>query len=109
PSVLSTPATALGRTSAALAAFRFLAGLPHGAYFGVASLVAAGLVPPARRGVAGATVMLGLSGAHVIRVPAATWMGQHLGWRSAFWAVAALGAVTAALIVAFVPSAPGQP
>jgi DHA1 family inner membrane transport protein len=36
-------------------------------------------------------------------------MGQHLGWRSAFWAVAALGVVTATLILAFVPRAPGQP
>jgi DHA1 family inner membrane transport protein len=88
---------------------RFAAGLPHGAYFGVASLVAASLVPPARRGRAVAMVMLGLSVANVVGVPAATWMGQHLGWRSAFWAVAALGAATAALIIAFVPRAPGQP
>jgi DHA1 family inner membrane transport protein len=54
-------------------------------------------------------VMLGLSVANVVGVPAATWMGQHLGWRSAFWAVAALGVVTATLILAFVPRAPGQP
>jgi MFS transporter, DHA1 family, inner membrane transport protein len=102
---LSAVATSFGLLTAA----RFVAGLPHGAYFGVASLVAASMVPPARRGRAVAMVMLGLSVANVVGVPAATWMGQHLGWRSAFWAVAALGAVTAALIVAFVPPAPGQP
>ncbi len=88
---------------------RFVAGLPHGAYFGVASLVAAGLVEPARKGRAVATVMLGLSVANVVGVPAATWMGQHLGWRSAFLAVAVLGIVTALLVLAFVPSSPGDP
>jgi DHA1 family inner membrane transport protein len=88
---------------------RFVAGLPHGAYFGVASLVAASLVEPGRKGRAVAQVMLGLSVANVVGVPAATWMGQHLGWRSAWWAVALLGLVTVALIVAFVPSSPGSP
>ena len=64
---------------------RFLDGLPHGAYFGVASLVAASLAPPGRKGRAVAMVMIGLSVANVVGVPAATWMGQHLGWRSAYW------------------------
>jgi DHA1 family inner membrane transport protein len=88
---------------------RFAAGLPHGAYFGVASLVAASLVDPGRKGRAVAQVMLGLSVANVVGVPAATWMGQHLGWRSAWWAVSLLALVTVALIVAFVPAAPGSP
>ena len=73
---------------------RFLAGLPHGAYFGVASLVAASMARPEREGRAVATVMLGLSVANVVGVPAATWLGQNLGWRSAFWTVAVLGLVT---------------
>src|SRR6201992_3609858 len=51
---------------------RFLDGVPHGAYFGVASLVAAGLAPRGREGRAVAMVMLGLSVAHVVGVPAAT-------------------------------------
>ena len=88
---------------------RFAAGLPHGAYFGVASLVAASLADPGRKGRAVAQVMLGLSVANVVGVPAATWMGQHLGWRSAWWAVSLLAVVTVALIVAFVPAAPGSP
>ncbi|HET6560792.1 MAG TPA: MFS transporter [Marmoricola sp.] len=106
---LANGASALATSFEQLTVTRFLAGLPHGAYFGVASLVAASMVAPARRGRAVATVMLGLSVANVVGVPAATWMGQSLGWRSAFWAVAGLGAVTAALIIAFVPAAPGQP
>ena len=87
---------------------RFLDGLPHGAYFGVASLVAASLAPPGRKGRAVAMVMIGLSVANVVGVPAATWMGQHLGWRSAYWAVAGLSIVTVALVLAFVPSCPGD-
>ena len=69
---------------------RFIDGLPHGAYFGVASLVAASMAPPARKGRAVALVMLGLSVANVVGVPAATWLGQQLGWRAAYWAVAVL-------------------
>ena len=87
---------------------RFLCGVPHGAYFGVASLVAAGLAPRGREGRAVAMVMIGLSVANVVGVPAATWMGQHLGWRSAFWVAAALAALTAVLVTAFVPSRPGD-
>jgi DHA1 family inner membrane transport protein len=63
---------------------RFVDGLPHGAYFGVASLVAASLAPQGRQGRAVAMVMIGLSVANVLGVPAATWLGQNLGWRSAF-------------------------
>jgi MFS transporter, DHA1 family, inner membrane transport protein len=87
---------------------RFLGGLPHGAYFGVASLVAASLAPRGREGRAVAMVMIGLSVANVVGVPAATWMGQHLGWRSAFWVAASLSVVTAALVTAFVPACPGD-
>ena len=53
---------------------RFLAGIPHGAYFGVASLVAAAVVDPARRTQAVGYVMLGLTIATVIGVPLATWL-----------------------------------
>lgn len=88
---------------------RFLDGLPHGAYFGVASLVAASLVTPERRGRAVASVMLGLSVANVAGVPLATWVGQQLGWRAAYLLAAGLGLVTLALVLAFVPSQRGNP
>ena len=101
-------ASALATSYDALLIARFATGLPHGAYFGVASLVAAGMAPPGRKGRAIALVMLGLSVANVVGVPAATWLGQHLGWRSAFWTVTALGAMTLALVLAFVPSLPGD-
>jgi DHA1 family inner membrane transport protein len=87
---------------------RFASGVPHGAYFGVASLVAASLADPARRGRAVALVMLGLSVANVVGVPAATWLGQHAGWRSAYLLVAALGVLTVALVRTYIPAIPAD-
>ncbi len=84
-------------------AFRFLSGLPHGAYFGVAALVAAGLVPPNRRAQAVARVMAGLTVATIIGVPAANALGQVIGWRSGFALVAVLALTTALLVWRFAP------
>ena len=84
-------------------AARFLAGLPHGAYFGVASLLAASLVRPEFKGRAVSSVMLGLSVATVVGVPASTLLGQGLGWRAAYWAVLGIAMAAAAMIALFVP------
>src|SRR5829696_718969 len=101
--------TALAPGYRTLLLARLLAGLPHGAYFGVASLVAASLVAPRLHGRAVSSVMLGLSVALVAGVPAATWLGQSVGWRSAFWLVVVLAAATMAAVLAVVPSTPGRP
>lgn len=101
-------ATALAGSFELLMVARLLDGLPHGVYFGVASLVAASMAPVGRQGRAVASVMLGLSVANVVGVPAATWLGQHLGWRSAYWAVAALAVLTMVLVLVFVPACPGD-
>jgi MFS transporter, DHA1 family, inner membrane transport protein len=82
---------------------RFGSGLPHGAYFGIASIVAAHLVPPGRRARAVARVMLGLTVANIVGVPLATTLGQQLGWRSTYWAVAVIGALAVATIALVVP------
>ncbi|KRA38299.1 MULTISPECIES: MFS transporter [unclassified Nocardioides] len=87
---------------------RFLDGLPHGAYFGVASLVAASLVTPERRGRAVASVMLGLSVANVVGVPLATFLGQQVGWRSTYLLGGLLALATMAMVLAAVPSVPGD-
>lgn len=86
-----------------LLAARFVSGLPHGAYYGVAALVAATMVPAHRRAQAIGYVMLGLAAANVIGVPAATWLGQTMGWRSAFGAVGLGCALTAAMMMLYVP------
>jgi DHA1 family inner membrane transport protein len=82
---------------------RFAAGLPHGAFFGVAAVIAASLVAPTKRGWAISMVMAGLTVANVIGVPFATWLGQTFGWRLLFVLVGALGLLTMALILKFVP------
>jgi DHA1 family inner membrane transport protein len=92
-----------------LLAFRFLSGLPHGAYFGIAALVAASLVPPNQRTRAVSRLMLGLTLATVVGVPAADWLGQAVGWRWGFAVVTALGLLTVSLIALYAPSAPPDP
>jgi DHA1 family inner membrane transport protein len=101
-------ASALASSFGLLTLARVATGFPHGAYFGVASLVAASMAPPARKGRAVAMVMLGLSVANVVGVPAATWLGQTFGWRSAFWAVTGLALMTAVLVRVFVPEVAGN-
>src|SRR5258705_13515121 len=96
-------ASALAPSYLSLMAVRFVAGLPHGAYFGVASLVAASLVPADQRARAIGRMMLGLTGATLAGVPLATWIGQTLGWRAAYVLVGAIGAVACALILRCVP------
>lgn len=101
---------AVGNTLSALAptfwsftALRFITGLPHGAYFGVASLVAASMVPPNKRARAVGRVMLGLTIATLAGTPLATFMGQMLSWRAAFFLVGGIGALTVALLWYFQP------
>ncbi|MFL6158375.1 MAG: MFS transporter [Marmoricola sp.] len=106
---LGNAATALAHGYTQVMLARFLAGLPHGAYFGVASLIAASLVPAERKGRAVSGVMLGLSVATVAGVPASTWLGQDLGWRSAYWAVLGIAVLTALGLLAFVPRSHGNP
>ena len=87
---------------------RFLAGVPHGAYFGVAALMAASLVPIERRAQAMARVMLGLTIATIIGVPLANIIGQQFGWRWGFGLVTACALATAALIAWLAPSQPAR-
>ncbi|WP_425451312.1 MFS transporter [Williamsia limnetica] len=101
-------ATVFAQSYGMLMFARFIAGLPHGAYFGVASLVAAYLAGPSSRAKAVGQVMLGLSVANVVGVPAATWLGSALGWRAAFVVVAAIGLLTIAALWWYLPSLTGM-
>jgi DHA1 family inner membrane transport protein len=101
---------ALGNALSALAPgyhamllFRFLTGLPHGAYFGIGMLMAASLVPAEKRSQAVGRVLLGLTVATIIGVPFANWLCQSIGWRWSFGIVAILAAVTAVLVGLFAP------
>ncbi|MDC0711051.1 MFS transporter [Stigmatella sp. ncwal1] len=88
--------------------FRFLSGLPHGAYFGVAALVASSLVPANRRTRAVGQMFLGLTCATIVGVPLANWLGQAVGWRWAFALVALLGVATMIAIAIFAPHPPAD-
>ncbi|NYE63456.1 DHA1 family inner membrane transport protein [Duganella sp. 1224] len=94
-------AAAPGYTGLILA--RFIAGIPHGAYFGVAALVAAAMAVPEKRAQAVSRVLLGLTIANIFGVPLATWLSQGFGWRSAFLVVGALGVTTALMVGRYVP------
>lgn len=88
---------------------RFAAGLPHGAFFGVAAVIAASLVPATRRGWAISMVMAGLSVSNVVGVPFATWLGQTYGWRFLFVLVGAIGVLAFLLVWRFVPFRQAHP
>jgi len=92
----------------AMLVLRFVSGLPHGAYFGVAMLVAASLVPADKRAQASARVLMGLTVATIIGVPAAEWLGQAIGWRWGFGIVAVLSLLTATLVALFAPHQPPE-
>jgi DHA1 family inner membrane transport protein len=106
---LATALSALLPSFGLVLAARFVAGLPHGAYFAIASLVAGDLMGPGKRGRGVAIVLSGLTIANVIGVPAITWLGQSAGWRVAYLAVAAIFAATFVAVAFVVPFQAGDP
>jgi len=101
--------SALATTYPMMLGGRIVAALCHGAYIGFATIVAADLVAPNRRSSAIAAMLSGLTVASVAGVPLGTLLGQQLGWRATFWAMAAFGLVAAVSIAALVPpAAPGE-
>lgn len=72
---------------------RILTSLNHGAFFGLGSVVAASVVPKHKQASAVATMFMGLTIANIGGVPAATWLGEVIGWRMSFLATAGLGVV----------------
>lgn len=101
--------SALAADYGLMMAGRIIASLCHGAFFGVGSVVAAGLVAPQRRAAAIAMMFTGLTLANVLGVPLGTAVGQAFGWRVTFWVVAVLGIISAIGIVALVPNKPADP
>lgn len=101
---LGNLASALGPSYHSLLLFRFIAGLPHGAYFGVAALTAVAISPPHRRGRAISIVMLGLTLAILIGNPLATWVGQLVDWRWIYAAVSMIAVATALLLAVWLPA-----
>ncbi|MEU1362398.1 MFS transporter [Micromonospora zamorensis] len=88
---------------AVMMAGRIVAALCHGAFFGIGAVVAANLVAPARRAGAIAMMFAGLTIANVLGVPFGTFLGQHFGWRSTFWAITAIGVVALIGLALLIP------
>lgn len=88
---------------------RFLSGLPHGAYFGVASLLAARIMGPGKQGLGISIALSGLTIANIFGVPLGTWLGQIAGWRWAYVAVAGIFALSLLLAWLSLPRLAGTP
>jgi MFS transporter, DHA1 family, inner membrane transport protein len=107
--VVGTVASALLPSFELVLVARFIAALPHGAYFGIAALIAASLMGPGKRGRGVALVLSGLTIANVVGVPAITYLGQQSGWRVAYFAVAAVFVLTFVAVMLAVPFSQGDP
>lgn len=100
---VTNASSALAPTFETFLVTRFASGLPHGAYFGTAAVLGASLLPRAQRARAVATTLSGLMVANILGVPLATWLGQTVGWPSAYLAVAAIALVTVVAVALLVP------
>jgi DHA1 family inner membrane transport protein len=101
-------ACALAPDYGLLMAARVMTSLAHGTFFGVGSVVATGLVTDDKRASAIATMFTGLTIATVLGAPFGAWLGLTLGWRAAFWAVAAIGVAALVILALFVPGNVGH-
>ncbi|MEO9522096.1 MFS transporter [Marinobacter alexandrii] len=101
-------ATAMADDYTGVMIARFVAGLPHGAYFGIASLVAASLVPVHQRAKAVARVMMGLTLALLLGNPLAAWLGQSLDWRYVYAFVGLIAVVTLTMVISVLPPDPDE-
>lgn len=82
---------------------RIVAALTHGSFFGVGSIIAAGLVPKEKRAGAIAIMFTGLTLANILGVPIGTFIGQAYGWRSTFWTITVIGLIALIGIAVLVP------
>jgi DHA1 family inner membrane transport protein len=98
--------SALATDYTSLMVARVVTSLNHGAFFGIGSIVAASVVPPEKRAGAVAAMFMGLTLATIGGVPLATWFGELLGWRTAFWGIAGLGLIAMTTLWYALPNVP---
>jgi DHA1 family inner membrane transport protein len=96
-------ACALAPNFATMLVFRVATAVAHGAYFGIAMVVAISLVPQAFRGRAVSVILAGLTVSNIIGVPAGAAIGGLWGWRATFWAMTLVGVLALAAIAALIP------
>lgn len=107
--VVGNTLAALAPTYGTLAAARVLTALAHGSFFGVGAIAARRLVEPARATQAISLMITGLTLANVIGVPAGTWVAQQTSWRLVLGAIAVIGLVTIAGLLAWLPGGDAEP
>ncbi|RVA00438.1 MFS transporter, partial [Mesorhizobium sp. M7A.F.Ca.CA.002.05.1.1] len=101
-------ACALAPDFTSMLLLRIAVAVAHGAYFGVAMVVAVGLVREDQRGMAVAVILSGLTVSNVIGVPAGTAIGNIWGWRATFWVMCALGVAATLAMAALLPRTTGS-
>lgn len=106
---VTTLATALAPNVESLMVIRFLSGFPHGALLGTAAFVATTVLGAKRRGLAVALIMIGLTSATIVGVPAMQWISNSFGWREAYYAVFVVGLLTLLGLWLFTPRIDGNP
>ena len=106
--VIGNAVSAAAPTYEVMMAGRVVAALCHGAFFGIGSVVAAGLVAPERKAAAVAIMFTGLTTANVLGVPLGTFIGQQFGWRATFWVITVIGVVALLGVLALVPAYRGR-
>ncbi|MEU1281713.1 Cmx/CmrA family chloramphenicol efflux MFS transporter [Streptomyces sp. NPDC005805] len=103
---LGQVAGAVAPTYEVLFASRVISALACAGFWAVGAAVAVAMVPVTSRARAMAVMIGGLSIANVLGVPAGAFLGEHLGWRSAFWAVGAASAVALVGVATLIPRIP---
>lgn len=106
---LGQVACALAPDFASMLVFRVATAIAHGAYFGIAMVVAVGLVPQAFRGRAVSVILAGLTVSNIIGVPAGAAIGGFWGWRATFWAMTLVGVLALVAIWALIPQTKAEP
>ena len=88
---------------------RFISGLPHGAFFGVGSVIASRLADPGKEAQAVATMYSGLTVANLFGVPLGTYIGHHFSWRYTFLLIVVVGILTMLALKLWMPKMKAAP
>lgn len=100
--------TALSTGHTMMVITRLMSGLPHGAFFGVGSVVAAKLAAKGKEAAAMSIMFAGLTVANIVMVPLGTYIGLHFSWRYVFALIALLGLLTVIFIAKVLPALPAN-
>ncbi|MEN2434759.1 MFS transporter AraJ [Weeksellaceae bacterium A-14] len=102
--IIGNLAFSLSHSYASMSVWRFIAGFPHGAYFGVGSIVASQLAGKGKEGSAVAAMISGMTVANLVGVPLGTFLGSHFTWRVVYYIVAAWGLLTMMALFRWIPN-----